>query len=196
MATDKDLQQRVHKIGEIVERFESMADPNARANVQELLESLMALHGAGLERILEIATEAGAAGEIVLRNCAHDELVGSLLLLYGLHPDDLRTRVTRALEKFRNKLERQSASAELVSATEDGVVTVLLRMKSAGCGSSAAIKASLEAILQNAAPDAASILVESVETDLIRSAFVSVAELQSSQSLPSLSARRVERSGV
>jgi hypothetical protein len=62
MARDKEIQKRMQRIGETVEQLESAADPNSRAMAKELLESLMALHGAALERILELASEAGEAG--------------------------------------------------------------------------------------------------------------------------------------
>ena len=63
MAQDASIQTRIQRIGEIVEQLESTADPNARALAKDLLESLMAFHGAALERILEIASEAGGEGE-------------------------------------------------------------------------------------------------------------------------------------
>src|ERR1700687_5158545 len=91
MAQDTALLKRIQRIGEVVEQIESSGDPNARAVAKELLESLMALHGAALERILELASEAGEAGETIIRKCGRDELVSSLLLLYGLHPEDLRS---------------------------------------------------------------------------------------------------------
>jgi hypothetical protein len=50
---DTAFQKRVQRIGEIVEQLESATDPNARAMARELMESLMALHGAGIERMLE-----------------------------------------------------------------------------------------------------------------------------------------------
>ena len=46
MAQDTAFQKQIERIGEIVERLESSADPNARAMAKELIESLMALHGA------------------------------------------------------------------------------------------------------------------------------------------------------
>ena len=58
MAQDTELQKKMQRIGEMVERLESAADPNARAMARELVESLMALHGAGLERILDLVAEA------------------------------------------------------------------------------------------------------------------------------------------
>jgi Fe-S cluster biogenesis protein NfuA len=196
MAQDTALQKQIRRIGEIVEQLESTADPNARAIAKELLESLMALHGAGLERILELASEAGEAGETIIQKCGRDQLVSSLLLLYGLHPEDLRTRVTRALDKSRTYLESHAASAELVSLSGDGAVTLRLQLKSNGCGSSAAsVKSTLEAAIQDAAPDATSIVVEETGTTLMRSGFVSVAQLESGTAMAALSAGRAQRSG-
>jgi hypothetical protein len=48
---DTALQKRMQRIGEIVEQLETAADPSSRAIARELLESLMALHGAGIGRI-------------------------------------------------------------------------------------------------------------------------------------------------
>jgi Fe-S cluster biogenesis protein NfuA len=196
MAQDPTLQKRIQRIGEIVEQLESAADPNARAIAKELLESLMALHGAALERILELASEAGQAGESIVRKCGRDELVSSLLLLYGLHPEDLKSRVSRALEKTRTYLESHAANAELISIGDDGIVTLRLQLKSNGCGSSAAsVKFALEAAIQDAAPDATSIVVEETGAVLMGSGFVSVAQLESGQAMAALSAARVMRSG-
>jgi Fe-S cluster biogenesis protein NfuA len=196
MAHDTALQKRIQRIGEIVEQLESAADPSARAMAKELLESLMALHGAGLKRILELASEASEAGETLIRKCGRDELVSSLLLLYGLHPEDLHARVTGALEKSRAYLESHAASAELISIRDDGTVTLRLQVKSSGCGSSASsVKSVLEAAVQDAAPDATSIVVEETGAALTRSGFVSLAQLESGQAMTALSVARVQRSG-
>jgi Fe-S cluster biogenesis protein NfuA len=195
MAQDTALQKRMQRIGEIVEQLESTADPNARAMAKELLESLMALHGAGLERILELAAGMGEAGEAIIRKCGNDELVSSLLLLYGLHPDDLRTRVARALEKSRRNVESHGGSAELVSISDEGVVTLRLNVKSGGCGSSASsVRSMLEAAVQDAAPDAASIVVEGANGAPTGSGFVSLAQLESGQAMAALSIDRAQRS--
>lgn len=193
---DTAFQKRVQRVGEIVEQLESATDPNARAVARELMESLMALHGAGIERILEIAANSGEAGESIIRKCGRDELVSSLLLLYGLHPENLNARVTRALEKSRSNLEPHAAKAELISITEEGVVTVRLYVKpnGGGCGSTAAtLKATLEAALQDAAPDATSIVVEESGAALTGSGFVSVAQLANGQSMSASFSARSER---
>jgi Fe-S cluster biogenesis protein NfuA len=194
MARNSDLQNKIQRIGAIVEQLELMADPNSRALAKDLLESLMALHGAGLERILELASESGKDGEVFIKKCGGDELVSGLLLIYGLHPDDLATRVGRALEESRPFLESHAAHAELKSIAEGGTITVQLHRKpNGGCGSGGeTVRATLEAHIQNAAPDAPSILIE--ETGLGISGFVSVAQLQSGQPMAALTAARAPRS--
>jgi Fe-S cluster biogenesis protein NfuA len=184
-------------MGELVEQLESGTDPSVRGMAKELLESLMSLHGAAIERILEIASEAAEPGEAIIRKWGNDELVSSVLLLYGLHPEPLDARVVRALENSRGFLESHSASAELVSIREDGAVTVRLEVKSSGgCGSSGAIvKSTLEAALQNAAPDATSIVVEEVGALLRQPGFVSVKQLANGKSMMAGYAAPAERSG-
>jgi Fe-S cluster biogenesis protein NfuA len=194
MAQNAAFQKRIQRLGELVEQIESAADPNVRAMAKELLECLMALHGGALERILEIASESGEPGGNIIRKCGADDLVGSVLLLYGLHPDALQTRVMRALEKSRPFLESHSANAELISIREDGTVTLRLEVKTSGCGSSGAlVKSALEAAMQNAAPDAASIVIEQTDASLVQSGFVSVAQLESGTSMSALYAARDER---
>jgi Fe-S cluster biogenesis protein NfuA len=194
---DTALQKRMQRIGEIVEQLETAADPSSRAIARELLESLMALHGAGIERILEIAANSGEAGESIIRKCGRDELVSSVLLLYGLHPENLHARVTQALEKLRTNLESHAAKAELISITEDGAVRVRLHLKpNGGCGSSSAnLKSTLEAALQDAAPDATSIFVDQPGAALAGSGFVSVAQLAAGQTLAASFAAQTQRSG-
>jgi Fe-S cluster biogenesis protein NfuA len=196
MPPDKDLQKRMQRIGEIVEQLESTADPNARAMAKELLESLMALHGAALEKVLNITHEAGETGESLIRKFGSDQLVSSLLLLYGLHPCDMQTRVTSALEKARGFLDSHSAKAELISISEDGAVTLRLQLKPGGCGSTGAtVKSTLESTIQDAAPDATSILVQEADNGAPRSGFISVAQLVNSQRMATLSVAPAQRSG-
>jgi Fe-S cluster biogenesis protein NfuA len=195
MAQQAVLQKRIQRIGEIVEQLDSTTDPNARDMARELLESLMALHGTALERILEFLSHAGEAGETIIRKCGSDELVSSLLLLYGLHPEDLRSRVARALEKSRSYLESHAATAELVSISDEGTVKVRLYLKANGCSSSAgSVKSTLEAAIQNAAPDATSFVVEVADAGLKRSGFVSVEQLEGGIAMAPFSAR-TQRSG-
>jgi hypothetical protein len=75
-----------------------------------LVQSLMELYGAGLDRITEIVARKGEAGREILDELGRDELVGNLLAANGLHPLDLETRVRRALEKLRARCAPRAAS--------------------------------------------------------------------------------------
>lgn len=193
MANEKTIQAPMKRIGEIVDHLERSADPITRATGKELLECVMALHGAALERILELTSEAGEIGEGIIRKCGADEVVSSVLLLYGLHPESLRTRVNAALVKSRKLLESHAAHAELVAVTDEGAITVRLEVKSSGCGA-ASIKTELEGAIQDAAPDASSIVVEEYGASLLLTNFVSIAQLESTRALPTPSAEEQFRS--
>jgi len=86
----------------------------------------------------------------------------------------------------------------LLSISDDGVVTVRLHLKpnGGGCGSSAAtLKSTVESALQDAAPDATSIVVEETGASLTSSGFVSIAQLASGQTMAASFVARTERSG-
>jgi Fe-S cluster biogenesis protein NfuA len=196
MAQDPSFQKQVRRIAELVEVLEKSADPNFRATAKELLESMMALHGAALDRMLEIAAEAGETGNSLIGKFGQDELVSSVLLLYGLHPEDLNSRVIQALEKKRSYLESHAASAHLVSIAEDGTVTVRLEVKAnGGCGSSAdAVRSAVEGAIHDAAPDAASVVIDEPGS-MTRTGFVPLAQLSNAQATFGLTAARAQRIG-
>jgi hypothetical protein len=75
-------------------QLESLADPAAKEAAFQAVQALMDLYGAGLARILDLAPD-------IAPKLTEDELVAHLLLLHGLHPVDVRTRVESALESVR-----------------------------------------------------------------------------------------------
>ena len=77
---------------------------------------MIELHGAGLERILDKLADAGDAGLALIDALAEDDLVGSILLLHGLHPLDLETRVRQALDKVRPLLRSHGGNVELLGS--------------------------------------------------------------------------------
>ncbi|HST22547.1 MAG TPA: NifU family protein [Blastocatellia bacterium] len=160
MHEEKEFQQRIQRVEELVRKIETVADPDTRASAIELMQSLMDLHSAGLERMMDITFQNGEAGSQIIDNFAHDELVGSLLLLYGLHPLPLEERVIKALDNVRPSLRSHGGNIELLSVT-DGVVR--LRLAGSGCASTAAtFKLAIEGAVYDAAPDITALQVEAV----------------------------------
>ena len=124
------------------------------------MQAVLDLHGTGLERILGHLEEAGEAGATILDACAGDDVVGGLLLLHGLHPLDLETRVLRALEQVRPALRSHGGNVELLGV-RDGVVQLRLEGNCHGCPSSAAtMKMTIEEAIYANAPEVTSIEVQ------------------------------------
>jgi hypothetical protein len=81
-------------IGRLIEEVEATADPRTRDGVRRLVEAILGYHEEAVSRLVDLA------GEAAVRGFARDELTASLLLLYGLHPDDFETRVRRAVDRI------------------------------------------------------------------------------------------------
>jgi hypothetical protein len=175
MRDTQEFQEQVGRIDELVRKLEQSPDPSTRGTARDLVQSLMELHGAGLERILEIVSSTGGeAGAVLVQSLSHDELVSSLLVLYGLHPENFETRVRRGLDKIRPFLRSRGASLELLAIEGERV-----RLKINGPASTELQEAVREALLETA-PDASDIAVEGAIDKLPSSSFVPLTSLRSS----------------
>lgn len=148
MIDENKLQQRMQKIGDLV----SQLDSGEAARSRELLESVMDLHGEALDRIIQRLREAGEAGEAVIECLSADPVVSSVLLLYGLHPLDLETRVRRAVEKAAPGLRSYGVYAE-VAGIDAGAVRIRFRGVDSAF-TARTVRAAMEEELYAAAPDA------------------------------------------
>jgi Fe-S cluster biogenesis protein NfuA/nitrite reductase/ring-hydroxylating ferredoxin subunit len=154
------------QIGERIERLleevRSMASPPAWQRVDELIRLILELYGSGLGRIVEISAEGGPFGEALLERFTQDELISSLLILHGLHPDDFATRVSKALIRVRPYLGSHGGDVELIDA-DDATGVVRLRMEGSceTCPSSTlTVKLAVEGAIREVAPELSSIEVE------------------------------------
>jgi hypothetical protein len=157
MIDENKLQQRMQRIGDLV----SQLDSREAARSRELLESVMDLHGEALDRVIQRLRQAGEAGQAVIESLAADPVVSSVLLLYGLHPLDLETRVRGAVEKIGPTLRSYGVYAELASIDEG---KVRIRFRGVDSAFTArVVKSALEEELYAAAPDAVSLIVLGLE---------------------------------
>jgi Fe-S cluster biogenesis protein NfuA len=148
------------RIEGLIARIEAAPDSNARADALSLARSLMELHGAGLDRLMEIVAQSGATGYALMDDFVDDGLVASLLLLYGLHPYDLETRVMKALDETRPFLQSHGGDVELLGVT-DGTVRLRLAGSCRSCSSSTmTLKLAIERAIYEAAPDVTEIVTE------------------------------------
>jgi len=161
MIDESKLQQRMQTIAELVGHLDAEGDARLRSQCRELVESVMDLHGEALERVLQRLRGAGEAGAEILDSLATDPVVASVLLLYGLHPLDLETRVRRAIEKAGPTLRAYGAGAELNSVS-GGAVRIRLRGVD-NAFTARTVKSAMEEELYAAAPDAASLVLLGLE---------------------------------
>ncbi len=163
MAESRDFRGDIQRIGGLVQEIEAIADPAVRAANKDLVQSLMDLHSAALEKALEIVAEAGEPGMSIIDRLGRDSLVSSVLILYGLHPEDIETRVMKAVDRVRSQLRKQGCEVELLGVNE-GAIRLRVETGSHSCGSTAkTVQATLEEAMYDAAPDLTSLLIEGLE---------------------------------
>lgn len=150
---DGGFAQRMARVEQLIEKAERFPDPTAREVTREIAGALLELHGAGLARVLDALAGAADVGRSVLQALAADGLVSSLLILHGLHPVDLESRVRTALDAVRPTLAHHGGGVELIGV-RDGVVRLRLEGNCNGCPSSVeALRNLIESALDAAAPD-------------------------------------------
>lgn len=109
------------RIEGLIAALEALDDPRGRQQAKELLHVVLEMHAAGLARLLEIVADAGGSGRAIIEALALDEHCRAILLLHGLHPHDLETRVSLAVDKLRGLLGAQGIKIEVLSVGEEAV---------------------------------------------------------------------------
>ncbi len=163
MAGEKDFQEKIRQLGTLVGELDQMPGvrPEDRSKVaaRELVQLLMEVHGTGLERIMEVVFESGPSGEGLIGKLGQDPIVRNLLLLYSLHPDDIETRVLKALDTAGMRLRKFDTQVELVSI-QGGAIQVRLLTSGHACGSTAKnLQAIVEECIYEMAPDLTSLAI-------------------------------------
>jgi Fe-S cluster biogenesis protein NfuA len=162
----REFQASMQRLDELLQSVETFSDPEAQAQTREIVQAVLDLHGAGLERVFEHLALAGESAATALDACVDDEIVGGLLLLHGLHPLSIEERVRQALEQVRPYLHSHGGNVELLGI-DDGVARLRLEGSCKGCPSSAVtMKQTIEEAILAKAPDVTGVLVEgSLDTD-------------------------------
>jgi hypothetical protein len=165
VASEREFQQKVRQLGALVGELDQMPGGGSKVAARELVQHLMDVHGTGLERIMELVFESGPEGESMIGRLGQDPIVRNLLLLYSLHPQDIETRVSKALETVASRLRRFDSKVELISL-HDGVVEVRLRTSGHVHGSGAKnLRSIVEEGIYEFAPDLTSLTILGLEDE-------------------------------
>jgi Fe-S cluster biogenesis protein NfuA len=156
-----EFRNRIRRVDDMLAGLDGLLEPAARGRIQELVGFLLDIHGEGLRRILERLSSEGPPGRSLLGDVARDEVVGGLLLLHGLHPQDLETRIREALDRVRPQLASHGGNVELVDVDEQGVLRLRLEGACHGCPSSAAtLRTTIEDAVHAAAPEVTELVLD------------------------------------
>lgn len=156
----KDFQGQLQHLDALLRDAERTADPAARARLQQIVQALLGLHGAALERLLDLVADAGEAGEGVIDACGRDDVVSGLLLLHGLHPLGVEDRVRLALDGVRPFIRSHGGNVELLEVS-GSVARLRLHGNCHSCPSSAVtMQQTVEEAIYGRAPEITSVEVE------------------------------------
>jgi Fe-S cluster biogenesis protein NfuA len=159
MPAPSNLRTTGDRIEQLLDQLEATADSRAVALAQELLQLVSELYGAGLARAVELARELSPK---LVDAFASDDLVSSLLVVHGLHPETLTRRVEQALERVRPFLSSHAGDVALIAIDpEAGSLQLRLLGTCDGCPSSAVtLQMAVERAIIEAAPEIVRIEVE------------------------------------
>ncbi|MBG0850547.1 hypothetical protein I2W78_01415 [Streptomyces spinoverrucosus] len=138
-------------VEDVLDRLAASGDRTACEAAEELVRVLMEFYGAGLARVMDLVERdpgASATRDALLG----DELVASLLVLHGLHPEDARSRIARALDGLPQPVENAGFDP----------ATGVLRLRptgsgGCGCGGTEAVEQAARDALACFAPEVTSV---------------------------------------
>lgn len=148
MTESQQVDATVQRIEELIEKL-GETDPASRDLAQEAIRLLMQLYGEGMARIVE------ALGGEAAERLTGDKLVASLLLLHGLHPVPLETRIQEALQRVERRLD----GARLAADVSPDFVRVRVEWNG-GAAPPVALSAMIERAIAESAPDAGRVEME------------------------------------
>lgn len=141
------------RVEALLDEVRDAGDTAEQVRADRLVAAVMELYAAGLARVVELVDD-----DTTLRALADDELVGGLLLLHDLHPDDVDTRIQAALDRVRPYLGSHAGGIAYHGVDDEGVAHLTLQGSCDGCpSSSVTVQLSVESAVLEAAPEVTSV---------------------------------------
>jgi hypothetical protein len=156
-ADKQAVQVSLRRLEALIAALDALPDPAAREPAREVLQLMLDLHGLALTKLVAGVAASGDVG--LVTRLAEDPHIGAMLLLHGAHPEAPETRVRRALDQLRPRLEQHSARVISVR-----LVRGSLRLLLSGAGAPA-LRQEIEDAIVDAAPELEDILFEELDAN-------------------------------
>ena len=145
----RDLRETGARIEDLLGQIRA-SDPEVAGRAEQVVGLLVDLYGEGLSRVVDLVNPEALVD---------DPLVASLLLLHGLHPDPVETRIERALDRIRPGLGGKKL--DVVGLGDDGKLRLRLSSPLDGCPSTiGTVQQTIEDAVTEWAPEVAAVSIE------------------------------------
>jgi len=151
--------ERIQTLLDACEHGWAAGGGSARDRAEQVVREVVELYGEALARVVALSDDAQLA------RLAGDDLVASLMLVHGVHPHDVRRRVSDALDRVRPYLGSHGGDVELLEVTDTGTARLRFAGSCKSCPSSAVtLELTVEDAVRAAAPEVTAIEVVAAET--------------------------------
>jgi hypothetical protein len=155
-----ELRRQLQHLEGLLREMEDGPESPARARARGIVQAVLELHAEALRRMTGMVATAASSGPALLDAFAGDPAIAGVLLLHGLHPLDLESRVRGALEALTPALQGHGVRVAAVAISDVAVRIRLERDPGRGGLPAGALRARLEDAIVAVAPDASTIDVE------------------------------------
>jgi hypothetical protein len=172
MLTAEEFNERMERVGRHVVNLAATPENPLSLAAADLLRTLNELHAEALQRMLTLINSGGEAYRSLREQFMQDDLIRSMLLYYGLHPVDLRTRVIEAVGNLRPLVESYGGLVSISNISSEQVTLRLEVSNSSAHSPATMLKDLLEHAILVAAPDVSEIrfddrpLLETIKSQL------------------------------
>lgn len=161
-------QQEGERIEQLLAELQGACGPGAWAMVEELVHRIVQLYGNGLRRVLETV---GSEREAELFS---DELLSSLFLLHGLHPQSTEERVRIAVARVESSLSSRTRSVRLLAVSEDEVHLEVDFREGAEGRARQGLESAIQRMVEEAAPEVQAVRISDKREALARAGLVAL----------------------
>jgi len=149
----EDLRSLGARLEQLLASLKSSLSGTQYSQVEAALRVVTDLYGAGLERMVAISAASSEGGDALLRRFGTDDLVASLLVVHGLHPESTASRLNAALRVFQAKKGGQYVLVSLDEEQDRAVVKVVPAVGGAKEGVEEKLREELARALASAVPE-------------------------------------------